>query len=102
TVPLPSRSWIGVIYYGAYGAFLALLPWLAPRLRRIGAVSLQTQLAVAVAGAAAIPLVVVVALVTTQAQATATSQALALQEGLAVALAQVVGDYVNLHRAAVG
>ncbi|HEX2515389.1 MAG TPA: cache domain-containing protein, partial [Chloroflexota bacterium] len=61
--------------------------------------SLRAHLAVALAGAA-LPLVLAVTLLATRQLQTARAQVLAQQHAVAVALAQVVADYVGLHRAA--
>ena len=62
--------------------------------------SLRARLAVALAGAA-LPLMLAVTLLAARQLQTARAQVLAQQHAVAVALAQVVADYVGLHRAAV-
>ncbi len=64
-----------------------------------GPSSLRAHLAVALAGAV-LPLVLAVTLLATRQLQTARAQVLAQQHAVAVALAQVVADYVGLHRAA--
>jgi signal transduction histidine kinase/HAMP domain-containing protein len=63
--------------------------------------SLRARLTVALVGVA-LPLVMAVALLAARQLQTARTQVLEQQQALAVALAQVVADYVGLHRAAVG
>jgi PAS domain S-box-containing protein len=99
-VSFPEQAWLDIAYYGGFAAVVAALPWLGSRVPRGGSPSLRMRLALALATAAALPLIGVVALVSHQSQAAATSQALTLQEGLAVALAEDVSDFVGLHRAA--
>jgi len=86
-----------------------LAPGPRPRPRRLGALrpsalrpaSLRARLTVALVGVA-LPLMMAVALLAARQLQTARTQVLAQQQALAVALAQVVADYVGLHRAAVG
>ncbi|MBI4494049.1 MAG: sensor histidine kinase [Chloroflexi bacterium] len=99
--PLPTRDWAGLAFYGGFGMVLALLPWLGPRLRRLDPASLRVQLVLATAAAAVLPLVVVLAVDTYRDERQTIAQALAQQEVLAVAFAQEVASYIDLHRAAV-
>jgi signal transduction histidine kinase len=100
-VALPSRVWAGIAYFGIFGAFVATLPWLAPRLQRVDPVSLRTRLVFVLTTTTAVPLIVTVAAVSNQQEQITASQAQALQKTLAVVLAQDVADFVRLHRAAV-
>jgi signal transduction histidine kinase len=99
-VSWPNRAFTSIAYYNGFGLLVALLPWLRPRLRRAEPRSLRTVLALAFGLVASAPLVLTVALVTDQVERSARAEALARQEVLAEALAQGVGDYVGLHRAA--
>ncbi|MCC6629200.1 MAG: GAF domain-containing protein [Chloroflexi bacterium] len=100
-VALPSRVWAGGAYFGIFGAFLMVLPWLAPRLQRVDPVSLRTRLVFVLTTATAVPLIVTIALVSNQQEQITASQTQALQQTLARVLAQDVADFVQLHRAAV-
>ena len=99
-VSLPNWIWTGIAYYGGFGVLLALLPWLGPRARRVDPTSLRTRLGLTLATVAAPPLIMAAALAAQYAQGLAATEALARQQTLATALAQSVGDYVALHRAA--
>jgi len=94
-------TWNSILYFGGLGTLVALLPWLAPRLRRLNPASLQTQLTVALVGLVTIPLLFIVTLVTIPQERTVLNRALSLQQTLATTLAQDVVSYVRLHRAAV-
>ncbi|MBA2447694.1 MAG: PAS domain S-box protein [Chloroflexi bacterium] len=98
---LPFRLWPSIAYYGGFGAVLAVLPWLGPRLRRIDPSSLRTRLALALAAAAALPLILAGAVETDREERWVTAEALTAQQALASALAHEVESYVALHRAAV-
>jgi hypothetical protein len=55
--PLPYGVWTGMAVFGGFGAMLALLPWLGPRIATIDAASLRTRLGLALVAAAGLPLV---------------------------------------------
>src|SRR5262245_61296021 len=74
--------------------------WGALPARGLRSTSLRTRLTLALVGVA-LPLMMAVALLAARQLQTARAQVLAQQQALAVALAQVVADYVGLHRAAV-
>ncbi|MBA2447697.1 MAG: response regulator [Chloroflexi bacterium] len=100
-VALPFNIWTGITYYGGFGTALALLPWLGHRLHLVDQLSLRTRLALVLVATAAFPVILTVALDAGREEREVTAQALALQQGLATALAHDVDDYVGLHRAAV-
>ncbi|MDP8922766.1 MAG: cache domain-containing protein, partial [Chloroflexota bacterium] len=99
-VSLPNRAFTSIAYYNGFGALIAALPWLRPRLRRSEPRTLRTALALAFGLAVSAPLVVTVALVTDHVDRAARAETLSRQEVLAEALARGVADYVGLHRAA--
>lgn len=82
-ISLPARSWTGIAYYGGFGALLALLPWVGPRLQRVDVTSLKTRLALALAGTAALPMIVAFALVREQEDHLAIAGSLEVQQHLA-------------------
>ena len=96
-----SLSWAEIAYYGGFGAALALLPIVESILPVLKPRSLRMHLALALAAAAAAPLIFTVALATNREQRVAVAQGLALQQTLAVTLAQDVADYIARHRAVV-
>ncbi len=98
---LPNRAFTSFAYYNGFGLVIALLPWLAPRLRRVDPASLRMRLALALAAAAALPLTFAVTLVTDYEQRAEADASLARQERLAIDLAQDVGDYLQARRALV-
>jgi signal transduction histidine kinase len=100
-VALPSPGWLGVAYYGGFGAVLIALSWMGPRLRRIDPRSLRTRLALILAAAAAVPVLVLVPLYANEAANQELTDVLARQQALAGVLAQDASDYITLHQAAV-
>jgi diguanylate cyclase (GGDEF)-like protein/PAS domain S-box-containing protein len=100
--PWPYGSWTGTAYYGGFGAVLALLPWLGPRLRRIDSSSLRLQLALALIAASALPLVGAVAFVADQQERAVTERELDVQRQQAAALADETDRHVSRHEAVVG
>ena len=94
-------TWTGVAYYGGFGLLLALLPWLAPRLRRIDLTSLKARLAMSLAAVTAIPLIAIVAVETERDERMAVARALGTQQAQAEAAARQVEDCLNRHRSAV-
>ena len=100
-VSLPNRAFTSIAYYNGFGALVALLPWLRPRLRRSDPASLRTRLALAFGLAVSVPLVVTMALVTSQVERSARSEAFSRTRVIAETLALGISDYVDLHRAAV-
>jgi signal transduction histidine kinase/HAMP domain-containing protein len=93
-------NWSVVLYYVGLGGALALLPWLGPALQRFDPALLQARVALALAGGVVLPLIAGVALITSQEERAASYQALALQQSIAVALAEQVASSIQLHRAA--
>ena len=100
-VAWPNRAFTSIAYYNGFGALIALLPWLRPRLRRSDPRSLRTRLALAFGLAVSIPLVLTMAIVTDQIERSARTEAFSRTKILAETLAQGISDYVDLHRAAV-
>jgi signal transduction histidine kinase/HAMP domain-containing protein len=96
---IPNHDW--TIFYGGFGAALVLQSILDPRLRRFDPHSLRTRLALVLAAAVAVPLVVLVSVFAHNQESQLVSEQLERQQSVAVALAQDVSDYVNLHHAAV-
>jgi signal transduction histidine kinase len=100
-VSLPNRAFTALAYYNGFGALIAALPWLRPRLRRSDPASLRTRLALAFGLAVSVPLVVTMALVTNQVEQAARTEAYSRSRVIAETLSLSVSDYVDLHRAAV-
>lgn len=98
---VPSRSFSTIVYYGGFGTALAVLPWLGPRLRGLDPSSLRMRLTLALTFAAALPLTWAVALISDQSERLTVAEALGVQQTLAAAHAQHVGDFIAVHRAAV-
>ncbi len=88
-------------YYGGFGAALLVLGSMGLRLERLDPASLRTRLALTLAAAAAVPVLLLTPLYSHEEESHAVSEQLARQQALASAIAQDVGDYVTLHRAAV-
>ncbi|GAC1549850.1 MAG: hypothetical protein NVS2B7_25870 [Herpetosiphon sp.] len=99
TLSVLHHIWTGVAFYGGFGLTLALLPWFAPRVRRIDPAALQTRLALVLVAVVTLPLIAVVTIGTTSYERQTTREALARQQNLATVLAQDVATYVRLHRA---
>ena len=100
-VAFPNRAFTTIAYYNGFGALIATLPWLRPRLRRSDPASLRTRLALAFGLAVSVPLVVTMALVTNQVERSARDEAFSRSRVIAETLALGISDYVDLHRAAV-
>jgi signal transduction histidine kinase len=93
-------NWSTVLYYVGLGGALALLPWLGPAIQRFDPTRLQARVALALAGGVLLPLIAGVALITSQEERASSDQALALQQTIAVALAEQVASSIELHRSA--
>jgi signal transduction histidine kinase len=100
-VAWPNRAFTTIAYYNGYGALVAALPWLRPRLRRTDPGSLRTRLALAFGLAVSVPLVTTMALVTNQVEQSARAEAFSRTRVLAETLSLGISDYIDLHRAAV-
>jgi PAS domain S-box-containing protein len=61
-VAVPSRSAIGVLYWGGAGLLVMAVPWLGRRLRRLSQASLRTRFAALLAGVTALALVIGIAM----------------------------------------
>lgn len=94
-------TWTGAAYYGGFGALLALLPWAAPRLRRINLASLRARLALSLATATSVPLLLIVVVGAEYNEHQAVAQALSRQQAQAAMLAQHIADRVGQHRATI-
>ena len=99
-VAWPNRAFTSIAYYNGFGALIALLPWLRPRLRRTDPASLRTRLALAFGLAVSVPLVITMALVTNQVEQSARTEAFSRTRVIAETLTLGISDYVDLHRAA--
>lgn len=88
TTALPSRTWIGIAYFGGCSLILPLLPWLGPRLDQIDRSALRSRLAFTLAGTTAIALISATALSTAQQSRSAENTALAHQHSLVSVLAR--------------
>ncbi len=94
-------TWTGAVYYGGFGALLALLPWAAPQLRRINLASLRARLALSLAMATSVPLLLIVVVGAEYNEHQAVAQALSRQQAQAAMLAQHIADRVGQHRATI-
>jgi signal transduction histidine kinase len=101
TNALPLWVLTGVVYYGAIGLTVAMLPWLGPRLERLDASLLRVRLGLVLALSAALPLILTLAVVTQRQEEQAIERALATQQATAGILAQDISTYVDLHRGAI-
>ena len=100
-VSIPAGSLTGIIYYVGFGAVIAILPWLGPRLVRLNPGSLQTRLALALAIPTALAILAAIALDTAREERAVAAQALAAQTSLATALMRQTEAYIGLHMAQV-
>jgi PAS domain S-box-containing protein len=100
-VAVAGHHWIGIAYYGGFGAALLLLSWRGARLQRFDPSSLHTRLALVLGATAAVPLLVLVPLYAHEEETQAVADQMSRQQALTGSLAQNVSDYVNLHHAAV-
>lgn len=60
---LPMNDWIGIAYFGGFGALVTAFPWMEHFLRGINPRSMQTRLVLALCYLSAVPLVLVAALI---------------------------------------
>ena len=87
TIGLGLPSWNSLLYYIGLGVTVAALPWLGPLLARFDPTQLRARLMLILAGSVLLPQIIAVALVTGQEERGAAEQASALQQALAIAIA---------------
>lgn len=93
---LPTRMWTPTAFYGWFGLFVALLPWLNPALDSFP-LTLRGRLALVLATTVSIPMILGVAVAGGLEERMLRVEVLALQESLARDLAQELDEHNLLH-----
>lgn len=100
-VPLRGVLWPGRLFYGGFGLFILVLPWLKDKTRWLGNPALlYTRVSLLLVMTMAIPLITTVTLISRIQDRTTTNAVLARQQKEASLLAETVYYYINSHRAA--